>query len=137
MKLAPQPWRWSRPRVLVEHADEAVGLAISDRLRRAGYAVALCSGPVHEHDCPLTGTEGCAVARDADAIVSCLGVDRQPGRAVVDALRARCADVPLVLEVADGEVEEELAGCTFVTAPAGPARVVAALDGLLRERVVA
>jgi hypothetical protein len=33
VNLNPQPWRWSHPRVLVEHPDEATGLAIASGLR--------------------------------------------------------------------------------------------------------
>jgi hypothetical protein len=36
VNLRPQPWRWSHPRVFVEHPDEAAGLAIASGLRFGG-----------------------------------------------------------------------------------------------------
>lgn len=105
--LRPEPWRWNRPRVLVEHGDESAGLAIASALRHAGYAVAVCAGPHEQGQCPLTGTEGCAVAQEADVVVSCLDFERPEGQEVLDALRARCPDVPLVLPspaAAPGEI---------------------------------
>ena len=91
--LRPEPWRWSRPRVLVEHRDEVAGLAIASGLRLAGYAVAVCAGPHERGKCPLTGPDGCAAVHDSDLVVSCLGFEREAAREVLHALRARCPDV--------------------------------------------
>lgn len=134
--IVPEPWRWSRPRVLVEHPDEAAGLAIAEELRFAGYAVALCAGPRHTGECPLVA-DGCVTARDADAAVCCLGYERAVAREVLSGLRARCPGVPLVVE-APAHPAPELAGllegCHTLAAPAAPRAVADAVDELLGRR---
>ncbi len=135
--LSPEPWQWPSPRVLVEHPDEAAGLALASGLRRAGYAVAVCPGPEHSERCPLAGPEDCSVAHGADVIVSSLGLERPEARGVLAALRARCADTPLIVEVTAGqqaEYESLLDGCDLVLAPVGPAQLVAAVEGALAAR---
>jgi CheY-like chemotaxis protein len=134
--LNPQPWPWSGPRVLVEHRDEAAGMALASSLREAGYAVAVCPGPDKAERCPLTGPEGCAVAHGADVIVSSLDLDRPEAREAVQALRARCPDTPLIVEVAPGKEAgwDFLAGCELVVSPISPDRLVAAVDQALSER---
>src|ERR1035438_10438820 len=119
--LNPQPWRWSHPRVLVEHPDEAVGLEISSGLRFAGYAVAVCPGPAGHGRCPLTGPAGCAPAHDADLVVCSLGYENEAAREVLSELRSRYPDTQLVVEVPpdmDAGLSELLEGCTKLPAPA-------------------
>ena len=134
VSVRPQPWRWSRPRVLIEHPDEAAGLAIASGLRLAGYAVAVCPGPHEQGQCPLTGPEGCITARDADLVVGCLGYEDAVAQEVLHALRARCPDVPLVVEL-PADVSTDWAGrlddCRVLAAPATPEQIVAAARELL------
>src|SRR5579859_3912750 len=92
--MKPQPWRWSHPRVLVEHPDEASGLAIASGLRFAGYAVSVCPGPRGRGQCPLTGPGGCAPAHDADVVVCFLDYEREAPREVLRELRMRYPDTP-------------------------------------------
>ena len=127
--LKPEPWRWGRPRVLVEHRDEACGLALAASLRLAGYAVAVCTGPGQSESCPLTGSDGCPTAQDADLLVSCLGFERAEAREVLRGLRARCADVPVVVEVPpglDATWDELLGGWRVLSAPVTPEAILAA-----------
>jgi hypothetical protein len=131
--LNPQPWRWSHPRVLVEHPDEAAGLEIASGLRFAGYAVAVCPGPAGHGRCPLTGPAGCAPAHDADLVVSSLGYEHEAAREVLRELRTRYPDTPLVVEApsdADAGLRELLGGCHQLPAPATPEQIVAAVQGL-------
>ncbi len=131
--LKPQPWRWSHPRVLVEHPDEAAGLAIASGLRFAGYAVAICPGPAGHARCPLTGPAGCAPAHDADLVVSSLGYEREAAREVLRELRTRYPDTPLLVEApssADAGLQELLAGCHQLPAPASTEQIVAAVQSL-------
>lgn len=124
--------------MLIEHADEAAGLAIASRLRLAGYAVALCSGPHERGECPLTGDDDCAAARDADLVISCLGYEREAAREVVQALRTRCPGVPLVLEVPEG-TDPGLGsrdGCRLLTAPADPDGVAYAVHAILHSAAI-
>ncbi|HWJ30809.1 MAG TPA: hypothetical protein VNR59_00595 [Gaiellaceae bacterium] len=132
--LVAEPWRWARPRVLIEHPDETAGLELASALRLEGYAVAVCPGPHERKQCPLTGSDDCAVARDADIVVSCLGFERDAALDVVRALRLRCPEVPLVLEVpvaAIGPPREIADGCFAVEAPATPELVLAAVRDAL------
>lgn len=131
--LKPQPWRWSHPRVLVEHPDEATGLAIASGLRFAGYAVAVCPGPAGHGRCPLTGPAGCAPAHDADLVVSSLGYEQEAAREVLRELRTRYPHTPLLVEAPSGidaELQELLDGCHQLPAPATPEQIVAAVRGL-------
>ncbi len=131
--LKPQPWRWSHPRVLIEHPDEATGLAIASGLRYAGYAVGVCPGPQGHAKCPLTGPAGCAPAHDADIVVCSLGYEREKAREILRELRTRYPDTPLLVEVPsdiDTDLEELLEGCRRLPAPASPDRVVAAVQSL-------
>ena len=131
--LNPQPWRWSHPRVLVEHPDEATGLAIASGLRFAGYAVAICPGPRGHGRCPLTGPAGCAPAHDADVVVCSLGYENEAAREILRELRARYPDTPLLVEEpshVDAGLQELLDGCLRLPGPATPEQVVAAVQGL-------
>lgn len=134
-KLSPHPWRWpQRPRVLLENPDGDAGLVAAAALRRAGYAVAICPGPVEEGRppgrCPLVAHEGCALADGADVIVTSLGLDYAENQDVVRALRAHYPETPLVVEAppeAAGRYPELLEGCDVVASPAAPEALVAAV----------
>jgi hypothetical protein len=131
--LKPQTWRWSHPRVLVEHPDDATGLAIASALRYAGYAVAVCPGPHGPGQCPLIGPEGCAPAHDADLVVGCLGYEREAAREVLRELRTRYPDTPLLVEAPsdiDAGLHELLDSCQYLPAPATPEQIVAAVRSL-------
>jgi DNA-binding NtrC family response regulator len=135
--LNPEPWPWpGHPRVLVESADESADLRLTSALREAGYGVAVCPGPLETERCPLTGPEGCAIAHGADVVVSSLGLERAEARDVLQALRARCPNVPLVVEVGAGlgsEWPDLLRGCELVYSPVGPEELVAAVRRALEK----
>src|SRR5450759_583529 len=138
--INPQPWRWSDPRVLVEHPDEATGLAIASGLRFAGYAVGVCPGPRGHGQCPLTGPAGCAPAHNADLVVCSLGYEQAVAREVLQELRTRYPDMPLLVEVPsdiDAELQELLDGCHRWPAQATPEQVVAAVQSLSGHAVEA
>ena len=120
--------------MLIEHPDEAAGLAIASGMRFAGYAVAVCAGPAGRGRCPLVGPAGCAPAHDADLVVCCLGYERGAAREVLRALRTRYPRMPLVVEVPpdiDADLRELLDGTRQVAAPATPEQIVAAVASLL------
>ena len=96
--MRPQAWDWPGPRVLLEQPYQADTQAQVDALRRAGYAVAVCPGPAAEDRCPLTGDAGCAAARDADIVVSRLGLERTETRDALTALRTRLPRLPVLVE---------------------------------------
>jgi len=130
----PGTWRWGHPRVLVEHPDEAAGLAIASGLRFAGYAVAVCPGPSGQGRCPLMGPEGCAPAHDADLVVCCLGYEREAAREILRELRMRYPGVPLLVEASsdmDADLREVLDGSHRLPAPATPVQIVDAVQSVL------
>lgn len=120
--------------MLIEHPDEAAGLAIASALRFAGYAITVCPGPRGRGQCPLVGPAGCAPAHDADLVVCCLGYDRVAAAEVLRELRLRYPNMPLLVEApseADGELTELLDGCDQLPAPASPEQIVAAVQNRL------
>lgn len=132
--LTPEPWPWPGPRILIEHPEESAGLVLASTLRQAGYAVAVCPGPAEAERCPLAGPEGCGVAHGADVIVSSLGLDRLEARDVLQALRTRCPDVPLVVEVDPGRAGEWadlLEGCELIHSPVAPDQLLSAVNRAL------
>lgn len=135
VSLSPQPWPWpGHPRVLIEHADESTGMSLAAGLRQAGYGVAVCPGPAQSERCPLAADDGCEAAHGADVVVAGLGLSRPQSREVLEALRARCAGTPLVVEVSPEEKEEWsdlLQGCEVVVSPVAPDELVAAVRGVL------
>jgi DNA-binding response OmpR family regulator len=136
-RLSPQPWPWPRPRVLIEHPDEEAGLTLASILRQAGYAVAVCPGPEQSERCPLAGPEGCAVAHGADVVVSSLGLERPEAREVLQALRTRCPETALVVEVAPGqeaELQNLVPECDLIVSPVVPEQLVACVRGALARR---
>jgi hypothetical protein len=135
-ELRPQPWRWGHPRVLVEHPDEAAGLAIASGLRFAGYAVSICPGPAGHGQCALLGPEGCAPAHDADLVVCGLGYERETAREILRELHTRYPKLPLLVETPpdmDDELRELLDGCAQLPAPATPEQVVASVQSLIGQ----
>jgi hypothetical protein len=101
--------------VLLEHPDEAAGLAIASGLRFAGYAVGVCPGPAGHGRCPLTGPAGCAPAHDADLVVSSLGYEHEAAREVLRELRTRYPETPLVASEVSEEEPLKAVEDTFAT----------------------
>jgi DNA-binding response OmpR family regulator len=134
-RLSPEPWPWvGQPRVLIEHPDESAGLTLASILRQAGFAVAVCPGPEQSEHCPLTGPEGCAVAHGADVVVSSLGLERPEARNVLQALRMRRPETPLIVEVPpDDRVawQDLLEGCDLIVSPVVPEELVASVRAAL------
>lgn len=93
--------RWStarvRPRVLVEHADGAVGDHLVAGLRQRGYDALGCEGPDEQTPCPLLQGRPCAAVEQADAVVTGL-VDEATGRAIATAIHSSHPDRPLLME---------------------------------------
>lgn len=135
--LAPQPWDWPSPRVLLEQPEGTNVDRRIEALRRAGYAVAICPGPAAEARCPLAGDEGCAAAAGADVVVSSLGQETAQAREALAALRERLPGRPLLIEAdgnAGGRWPELLAGCELLAVGATPAQLAARIGGLLKRQ---
>ena len=135
--LDPQPWEWTGPRVLIEHADESRADALAAALRQAGYAVAVCPGPAPDEACPLAAGDGCATAFGADLVVSGLGFETPAAREALRALRTRAPRLPIVV-VADAndivDWPELVDGCPLaVPAAAAPEQVVELVQATLKR----
>ena len=108
-KLDPKPWPFPGPRVLIEDPEEAQSLQLTQSLRTAGYAVAICPGPADGGDrCPVAEHEPCALVEGADVVVCGLPQKQESGREVLDGLRLRYAGKPVVVSgsAAPSEVVE-------------------------------
>ena len=69
-------------------------------------------------------------------IVSSLGFERREAREVLQVLRARCPETPLIIEVApgqEGEWWDFLEGCDAVVSPVSPDQLVAAVRRALAK----
>lgn len=132
-----QPWPFSeRPRVLIEHPDPDAGLELAAALRGAGFAVAICRGPDGTARCPVHKLEPCVIVEGADVVVTALDLERE-GRDVLEGLRTRYPDTPLVVEATAAEsieLADALYGCTVVPVDAEPGRVVEAVRSEIRRR---
>lgn len=124
--------------MLVEDADSERADALVPVLRRAGYAVAVCSGPLPAERCPLAGEDGCAAAEGADVVVSSLGLRSAEAREALSALRTRLPRTPLVVQADLEEVArwpELVAGCEIVAAPATPEQLLEGVRAALEREV--
>jgi hypothetical protein len=133
--ISPGPWRFSKPRALVEHFDDAVALELVAILRGAGYSAAICPGPSGSPDsperCVLTTGERCLFVEGADVVVSGLGVSTAERRAVLEALRRHHAGKPLVVAVPQEELHlygELLDDVRVVIEPVEPDELRAAVE---------
>lgn len=82
--------------MLLEDADDLAALEAAGELRRAGFAVAICSGPSRRAGCPVVAGERCLAAEGADVIISALGGEPHAVE-ITDALRARYPKTPVVV----------------------------------------
>jgi hypothetical protein len=131
-------------RVLVVHHDIDLADQEVDSLRRYGYDVRECLGPIGS-SCPILRGLDCELAEQADVLVYDAWVTGEPegAQALIEGLRDHHPDVPIVLSASGIEPDWiELAGAHGITplvgAPTG-ARLAAAIEeaiALQRNRVL-
>ena len=105
-------------RVLVVHHDLAISDQEVDGLRRKGYEVEQCQGPIGGNPCPVMRGQPCPAAARADVLVYdawAMG-DSDRGRELVEHLREDYPDKPVVLTAPGMELDW--------VETAGPHRVV-------------
>lgn len=136
--LDPGSWadRTDRPRVLIEDPDGAVLSSCEEFLRRDGFDVAVCRGPQADgvHHCPLVTSGECSLTDGADVIYTALSWHDPKSREVLQAIRARHPQTPVVVEIPQPQVErfaDLLAGCQLVLVPSGRASMRRALQDAL------
>lgn len=109
-------------RVLVVHHDIDLSDLEVDSLRRRGYAVTQCLGPVGAH-CPVLSGRTCSLADEADVLVYDAFVTGEPDGAqrLIEGLRDLHPDLPIVLTATGMEPDWiALAGPHRITPLVGP-----------------
>jgi hypothetical protein len=93
-------------RVLVVHHDVDLSDQEVDSLRRRGYAVTQCLGPIGA-SCPILSGRTCTLADEADVLVYDAFVTGEPDGAerLIEGLRDLHPDVPVVLTATSFEPE--------------------------------
>ena len=84
-------------RVLLVYHDIDVADIESDELRRAGFEVDRCAGPVGGSPCPVVHGQPCWQVADADVLVYDVWEGGHGGKDLVEDIRALHPDKPLVL----------------------------------------
>jgi len=127
-------------RVLVVNHDIDLADEEVDSLRRRGYDVRECLGPIGSH-CPVLAGRPCSLADEADVLIYDAWVTGEPDGAqrLIEGLREIHPDVPVVLTAPGIEPDWiETIGEHRVTPLVGPptgARLAAAIeDAITRTR---
>jgi len=121
-------------RVLVVHHDIDLADQEADALRRAGYEVTECMGPIGAQ-CPILNGIPCSYAEEADVLVYDAFVTGEPdgARTLIESIREIHPDIPIVLTASGIEPDWlELAGEHGVTPLVGQP-TAARLDAAIRE----
>ncbi|MFZ5855037.1 MAG: hypothetical protein ACOYXS_11185 [Chloroflexota bacterium] len=94
-------------RVLVVHHDLAIGDQEADSLRRAGYEVEQCQGPIGGAPCPVIAGRTCPAADRADVLVYDVWAtgESDGGQKLIEGLRELYPDVPVVLTAPGMELD--------------------------------
>jgi CheY-like chemotaxis protein len=128
-------------RVLVVHHDIDLADQEVDSLRRRGYEVTQCAGPIGASaGCPVMFGQTCGLAEDADVLVYDAWASGEPdgAKALIEGLRDTHPDTPIVLLATGMEPAwVETAGVHGVTplvgSPTGE-RLAAAIEEALASR---
>jgi DNA-binding NtrC family response regulator len=116
-------------KVLVVHHDIAIADMEVDSLRRSGYEVEQCQGPIGGAPCPVLAGRTCGAADRADVLVYDVWAtgDSDGGQRLIEGLREIYPDVPVVLTAPGMELD-----WVEVT---GPHRVVPLVGAPTAERL--
>ncbi len=89
------------------HHDLAIGDMEADSLRRAGYEVEQCQGPIGGDPCPVLRGMPCGAAERADVLVYDVWAmaDSDRGRELIQGLRESYPDHPIVLTAPGMELD--------------------------------
>lgn len=137
--IVAEPTRWTgprrRPRVLIEHHDPTIAVALRNLLTEEDYDVAVCTGPADDRTCPLVSPGQCSQAADADVVVYSLDVQVEYNREVLAALKERVPTTPIIVEIPLSRVPlygPELEDCIVVPRPLTRETLLGALERSLR-----
>ncbi|MEW5992185.1 MAG: hypothetical protein AB1736_12680 [Chloroflexota bacterium] len=129
-------------RVLVVNHDIDLADEEVDSLRRRGYDVVECLGPIGAH-CPILAGRPCTLAEEADVLVYDAWVTGEPdgARRLIEGLRDIHPNVPVVLTASGIEPDWiELIGAHRVTPlvgpPTGPRLAAAIEEAMVKARAL-
>jgi DNA-binding NtrC family response regulator len=117
-------------RVLLVYHDVDVADIEADELRRAGYEVDRCAGPIGGNPCPVLNGKPCWQVAKADVLVYDAWEEAHGGPALVADLRELHPDKPLVLTTSRSADEPDAVAPTRAT-------LVAAVEQALRTHALA
>lgn len=124
-------------RVLVVHHDVDVADIEVDDLRRAGYEVDQCAGPVGGDACPVLDGRPCWQVENADVLVYDEWAAGDGRRSLIDDLREMHPDKPVVLTsgglLLDWVQAEGPHGVTPAVGPPDQGVLAAAVEAALRH----
>lgn len=119
-------------RVLVVHHDVDVADIEVDELRRAGYEVQQCAGPIGGNPCPVLCGDDCWQVDWADVLVYDVWASGDGRSALIDDLRDLYPDKPVVLTsggmMLDWVQTEGPHQVTPVSGSSSPTALAAAID---------
>lgn len=124
-------------RVLLVYHDPDIADIEADHLRRAGYEVDRCAGPIGGNPCPVLHGEPCWQVEKADLLLYDT-YDAEFGHGVlVEDLLELHPDKPLVLtsEIPGGDASGEKAQTRRPVVARGRSDLVGAIELALRQRV--
>lgn len=123
-------------RVLMVYHDADVADIEAEELRRLGYEVDRCAGPVGGNPCPVLHGDACWQVADADVLVYDTWPAERRGEAdLAHALRAMHPDIPLVLTSSQPSASADESGDGIAYAPTR-ASLAAAIEEVLRRPTV-
>jgi DNA-binding NtrC family response regulator len=137
-ELEPTEWHApdGQPRVLIEHHDSSIGVAVGNLLTAEGYAISHCRGPeARAGKCPLVEDGVCERAEEADIVFFGLELADADDREVLRSLRTHFAGTPVIVEIPVSRIplyEGELDGCVVVPQPLTRETLLQAVDQALR-----
>ena len=126
-------------RVLIEELDGAEAFAYWHLLTDNGYVVEWCPGPKSPLGgrCPLVSCGHCELVERADVVVSSLGIDNEPSRNVLGALRRLHPETPVIVEASRREFTRRadlFEGNSILRSPVTAAVLLDSVEGVLADR---
>ncbi|MFN7967730.1 MAG: hypothetical protein U0P47_00180 [Acidimicrobiales bacterium] len=144
--LSTDTWRDAprdRVRVLVECPPENTPDLVAEVLRREGYEVRVCEGPVPHHACPLVATGACNLVSGADVVVNLFGSTDPVRREVLGAITDERRPPAVITEMTTPELERRTESDSWwfdrdrvhiVETPVTAATLIEAVETALRLR---
>ena len=126
-------------RVLIEEPDGAEAFAYWSLLTDNGYEVEWCPGPGRpsEGPCPLVFSRHCELVERADVVVSSLGIDHEPCRDVLGAIRRLHPETPVIVQATQREFTrwgDLFEGNWTLRAPVTGRALLDSVQGVLADR---